>query len=501
VTHLAIAPGAILKRKEETEVYIPSKVSSKVRLLALVALFILGAAGQGIAGGCTHYASPAGTGNGSSTAQPFKISSFWPVAKAGYTLCLLDGQYTGATSMINPPQNLSGTASAPITVRALNDGKVRINGQNARVPVELYYNNYFVIEGINASNSVASVVSISKSNNNIVRRVAAWDAADGNHSIFGIHGGSYNLLEDVAGWGIARKIYESSQGGNYTTIRRAWGRWEGSHVVGPKMTYTLAYNNYNMLLENAIGTWSGERIKENYVLLDYYGKPWTGKGAGTYTDYRVDQPYGIFGNDGFTGTDKNARTKLLGSLAYVRGSDRFPASQAIYVTKIDAMEIAQTVAYIQPGTHTNKKPFALYNLQTAPSTNLVARNNTAIGGTTSYYGTEWKKSAVSEASSLSAIAKPFAAAAAGANLCFRYHNGALTTQALWPWPMNQRIIDATVASGRAAVDVTATVESMLGEIPSACKATKEPTTPAPTVPTVPAAPSAPSAPGSLKVAG
>src|SRR5262245_47422996 len=81
------------------------------------------------AASCTHYASPNGTGSGLSSSQPFKIANFWPLAKAGRTLCLLDGKYTGSASMINPPQNLSGTASAPITVRALNDGKVTINGQ------------------------------------------------------------------------------------------------------------------------------------------------------------------------------------------------------------------------------------------------------------------------------------------------------------------------------------------------------------------------------------
>lgn len=443
---------------------------------------------------CTHYASPAGTGNGTSASAPFKIASFWAVAKPGNTLCLLDGEYTGSTSMINPPKNLSGTASARITVRALNDGKVRINGQGSAYPVQLSYNNYFVIEGINASNSAASVVSISNSSNNIVRRVAAWDAADGNHSIFGIHNSNYNLLEDVAGWGIARKIYESSQGGNYTTIRRAWGRWEGSHVVGPKMTYTLAYNNTNMIVENALGTWSGERMKQTYVLLDYYGKPWTGNGAGTYTNYGVDQPYGIFGIDGFTGSDKNARSKLLGSLAYIRGSDRFHAAQAVFVTKLDSMEIAHTTVYIQPGAHTAKKPFALYNLQSSTGTNLVARNNTGIGGTSSFYGTEWKKSALSEGSLLSAVVNAFTSTTSGANLCYRYQDGALTTQALWPWPMNQRIIDATVQSGRAAVNVTTTIEAMLGAIPLTCKGTSVVTNPPPT-PTV----TAPSAPSNLQV--
>jgi hypothetical protein len=232
-------------------------------------------------------------------------------------------------------------------------------------------------------------------------------------------------------------------------------------------------------------------MKQTYVLLDYYGNPWTGNGAGTYTNYGVNQAYGIFGNDGFTGSDKNARTKLLGSLAYVRGSDRFHPSQAVFITKIDSTEIAQSAAYIQPGTHTTKKPFALYNLQTATGTNLVARNLTSVGGAGSFYGTEWKKSALSEGTLLSAVANLFTASTTGANLCFRYQNGTLTTQPLWPWPMNQRIIDATIKSGRTAVDVTATVESMLGTIPATCKSSGGTSTPVA---------SAPSAPMNLQVA-
>jgi hypothetical protein len=465
-------------------------VHTIIRFLTVVFLAAVAPTGAEAQSACTHYASPTGTGNGTSASQPFRIASFWSMARPGYTLCLLDGQYTGSASMISPPQNLSGTSAAPITVRALNDGKVHIHGQGTYVPIRLYYNNYFVIEGVNASNSASSVVSISNSNNNTVRRVAAWDAADGNHTIYGIHYGSYNLLEDVAGWGIARKIYESSQAGNFTTVRRAWGRWEGSHVVGPKVTYSIAYNNYNMICENCIGTWSGERMKSTYTLLDYYGKPWTGTGAGTYTDYRVDQPYAIFGIDALTGTDKHARSKVLGSLAYVQASDRFHPPQVIFATKVDSVEIRDTVVYVQPGSYDNKRRFALYNLQTAAGTNLVARNLTGIGGTTSYYGTEWQRSSISEGSSLSAVGTAFTSTT-GAKICSRYKDGVLTSEPLWPWPMNQRILDATAKSGSAVVDVTATVEKILGPIPTACKTSAA--TP------IPGAPTAPSAPTNLQV--
>jgi hypothetical protein len=428
-----------------------------------------------LASSCTHYASPTGTGNGTSSSQAFKVANFWSLAKPGYTLCLLDGQYTGSASMINPPQNLSGTPSAPITVRALNDGKVTINGQGSLYPVRLYYNNYFVLEGFNARNSIDSVVRLSNSNHNIVRRLAAWDAADGNTNIFGVHYGTHNLLEDVAGWGIARKIFSSSQGGNYTTIRRGWGRWEGSHVVGPKMTYDVAYNNYDMIVENSIGTWSGERMKQTYTLLDYYGKPWTGNGAGTYSNYFVDQPYGVFATGGFNNGDVNPRVRLLGSIAYLRGEDRF-VGQTIFFTNVGSAKIADTIGYIEPEHHTSARAFQLLNLKGGRAMDLIARNLTGIAGKRSTFGSDWKKSKILEGSSSNSVGNVFTSSG-GANICYRYKDGALTREPLWPWPMNQRIIDAMLESGRGAVNVTSSVEQMFGTIPSSCKTASAERTP------------------------
>ena len=68
-------------------------------------------------------------------------------------------------------------------------------------------------------------------------------------------------------------------------------------------------------------------MPQSYVLLDYYGQPWTGAGAGTYTNYGVDQPLGIFAVDAQAG-DKNAHLRVLGSLgAYVLPTDTYKASQ------------------------------------------------------------------------------------------------------------------------------------------------------------------------------
>lgn len=422
------------------------------------------------AASCNYYASPSGTGNGLSQSSPFRISNFWSVAGPGKTLCLLDGTYAASDSMINPPQNLKGLSGTPITVRAINDGKVLITGQASRMPVYLYRNDWFVIEGINACCSNGTVVQVSGSSNNIVRRVAAWDAADNNNFIFGIHGGKYNLLEDVAGWGIARKIFESSWGGDFTTVRRMWGRWEGSHVIGPKMVYTIAYNNYNLLLENVIGTWSGERMKQTYVLMDYYGQPWTGAGAGTYTNYGVDQPYGVFGLDRLDG-DKNSRSKLLGSIGYVKAGDRFEPDNVVFMSDIDSLEITNTVVYIDSGSHTSKRRFGLFPLSQATAGNLRARNLTGVGGANSYISADWQPTNILEGSGLGIykLGQNVFNSTQGGNLCYRYQDGVLTQQALWPWPMNQRIKDAMITSGRTAVDVTATIEAMFGSIPAGCK--------------------------------
>jgi len=232
----------------------------------------------------TYCASPQGGGDGSSRESPFAMARFWDTAQAGDTLILLDGVYTGAESMINPPKGLSGTGDAPITVRAMNDGKVTIDGESVNNPVRLYHNNWFIVEGLNAHSSRATVVEVSRSNHCIIRRVCAWDAADGNTNIFAAHYGDYNLFEDCAGWGMARKTYSCSQGGNYTIFRRCFGIWEGCHAVGQKWplhSSTTAITSPRRTARNEverlhpIATWDGRLMRENHAALGYDGKPYT----------------------------------------------------------------------------------------------------------------------------------------------------------------------------------------------------------------------------------
>ena len=432
-----------------------------------------------VAAQCDYYASPAGTGYGLNLSNPFRVSDFWVVAAPGKTLCLLDGEYVGGNSMIVPPEGLKGKADKPITVRALNDGGARINGQDVGSPVYLRRNDYFVIEGINAHNSKRAVVGLDNSNHNIIRRVCGWDAADSNTNIFSVWGRStHNLFEDCAGWGIARKIYQVFSGSDYVTLRRCWGRWEGSHVVGPKMTYTLAYNNRNMLIENCIGTWSGERMRESYTLGDYYGGYWLVDGKPVhYYNYEVEYPQAIFGEDDITDNysmDKNLNSSMLGCLAYSLPTDRFKSANGmIFMTNNDSVNFADLIT-VRPQDGTIKS-FCLSTIKGGGATNLHASRLTSIGGNDdAYFHTDWVKKNIVHATSITALGSSPYDGSQGANLCYCYMDGQLSSLPLWPWPMNERIKNAMIQSGRTPVDVTQTVEALLGPIPVKCRSQATP---------------------------
>ena len=397
--------------------------------------------------GCDYYASPTGTGDGLSSSTPFRISTFWSVAAPGKTLCLLDGTYTGADSMINPPDNLHGTADAPITVKALNDGKVSINGNGITYPVQLTHNNYFIIEGLNAANSRGHVVSIHGSNSNIIRRVVAWNASEDKNSIvFEVSFSDDNVLEDVAGFGTGRKIFEPYRT-NHTTIRRAWGRWEASFHTGPKHTFSLLYNSYYSIIENSIGTWDGTAMNGS----------------------SPDQPYGIFAT-GRLDESPDAHSKILGSIAYVTRSDTFHARTLFWINPQNFLDYTDNVGYVEPGTYADKTTF-WFRSGTNPVVSRTGKNLTSIGGAGLSIAKDVQTSIIEQGSAISQVSSIFTGTT-GARICKRYVNGVLTDQPLWPWPMNQRIIDAMKESGKPVVDVTGTIEQMFGAIPSECKATE-----------------------------
>jgi hypothetical protein len=405
-----------------------------------------------LAQGCDYYASPTGGGNGLSESTPFQIGDFWSVAEAGDTLCLLDGKYTGSRSMIIPPSSVNGTAGNPITISALNDGMVELDGEGSYDPIDLSGNDYLIIEGINAHNAgIRAVVHIHNgADHNIIRRVCAWDAPDANTEIFGAHGSEYNLFEDCAGWGIARKIFSNSQGGDHTTFRRCYGKWMHHTAGSPKCTFTSSYNSFYALLENCIGTWDED------------------------AEFNIDEPYGIF-RGGRSDGSKETFERHYGNIAYLLGDYDFQAEQMYFWQNQYNIEFQDCISYIEGESHDDVYSFRIYPYS---DNGISLKNITSIGGAglscpnhecdiQNHYQADTASELTANGGSV--LMPSMNGITDGATVCYRYVDGVLTDEPLWPWPMNQRIVDAMILSGREPVDVTATIEQIFGPIPAECK--------------------------------
>jgi hypothetical protein len=418
---------------------------------------------------CDYYASPKGGGSGLSLSSPFQITKFWALATPGKTLCLVDGVYTGANSMITPPSGLNGTAAQKVTIKALNDGQARIDGQGVRQPIKLYNNDHFIIEGLNAANGSADVVSLQTgADNNIIRRVCAWNAnPDANARVWGIGGGksgSNNLFEDICGFGTGRRIFGTTQGGHSTVVRRGWFQWEQQNLVtGPQTPVQCCYNSTNGLFENIIATTN-----------------WTGAGSSTFNGGGIGFHLGS--------TTGSGEQRLLGSIFYTLNSQNVPQGILVRTDWDSVPHESVTIKDVVVYTEQSKQPFNLIN---SPScTDCFLTNTTEIGGGNSTIGNQWVQTNRVDVATVGAAPNVWNGAGSnGARVCKRYINGTLTSTPIWPWPMNQRIIDAMRAAGKTPVDITKTMEQIFGPIPSECRggsvASSAPSsvTSAPTAPT------------------
>jgi hypothetical protein len=459
----------------------------------------LGSAGSG--GGelipplsCTHFASPSGSGDGASESAPFRVADFWPLAKAGDTLCLLDGVYRGADSMITPPYAASdgkctsyfgGTESAPVTIGALTDGGVEIDGEGKRAPILLACAAWVVVQGVDAHSSSGTVVAVNRSHDVLIRRVVAWDAADENTTVIGVHYGANNVFEDIGAFGVARKTMSCSQGGDHCVCRRCWLRWEGSTNVGPKMALSMWYNSVGQLAENVLATWDNGSMPDVYTAQNNGALVTSGSFAGTHTGGKPDQAYGLFSRDANANTT-SAKASIVGSIGYLSGDHRYDPSSLFFLNGEDDVVVKSSVAYAQPTHHDTKKPFWLYGPKNGSlGTGLVAAGLSSVGFTPSDITKEWQQSDVQHATSVSGLQD-----SVYGRVCHEWVNGAPTTTPLWPWRMNARILAATERSAssshahtiyqgnppvktlvqdpHAAIDVTAKIQELFGPIPPAC---------------------------------
>jgi hypothetical protein len=431
------------------------------------------------------------------------------------TLNLIDGTYTGVANMLRPGivvPGKGGISGCPLIVKAINDGAVTLNGQFVNAVVRLIANSWWQIEGFNAHSAIGNVIHIADgSNNNIFRRIIAWDShIEKNSMPWAINSASNNLIEDCAGFGTGRKTVTSAFhfSSNNNTWRRCWFRWEGgtSGPGGPKFPLTLAYNGRNTKFEDVLVTTSGESMPQTYYEWIHATEVYS---ETQRTNFQITGYAGLVNRDR---TDDCIGTIVRGMIAYIPAQDgrgiprsghtvSFGGSKALFTIGdplTSCWTLENVFAVISP-LHPDFSEAKGFSLGDSSGLTTASRM-TSVTGLSDTFHADWVGTNRFHGTALSLVPDPWTTTS-GANLCLQTGS----TTPLWPWPMRDRIKAATSAASsysgpcgdvthpcaggrlaRVETDVQSDIEALLGPIPSPClRTTIDP-------PTFPLAPDFPS---------
>jgi len=163
----------------------------------------------------------------------------------GDTLLIKDGTYNDTL------RGTSGTEGNPVTVAALNDGQVTVDCNGSAYPSYISGKQDIVVEGIIFKNSSTSAVNVYYSDRITLKRCSAYNADAGNNMCFNIAYSDNCLVEDCIATGTCRKLFQAYEC-TYITFRRCWGWWY-DHDTTP-YAFGSIYNSQHCLVENCVGT-------------------------------------------------------------------------------------------------------------------------------------------------------------------------------------------------------------------------------------------------------
>jgi hypothetical protein len=439
-----------------------------VFLLAMCVVITLNIALPGHAQNDTFYISPTGDDDNSGTAidQPWAtFDRAWEDLYPGDTLVLMDGVYYQKLH----PNKRNGEPGNPITIRAQNDGKAIIDGEYERTPVQLGeawpgpIGQYFVIEGIVARNSSGSVYSI-RDDHNILRRVSGYNAhTDKNEHVFMIWA-DHTLLEDCIASGSGRKMILIYQG-EHNTVRRCvanWQEWKGRDFCGvswPNGGNIHVYNASHNIIENSIAMgpipkWSvlvqanSSNVKAvNNQVLGTIAIQAGMDADGAVKDWGDSRP----GPTSCTSlTDFEWPGHRAGFVLYGQGELRDNLFQDIFSWRNAGLGFSfHSSAGFHPNNGNNRVDHATYygngvDNPEGPWPGKYGGENTDVlqegldqltAVSNSYIENifvDWPNYPDGERNLNSMNGE-------GARLMTRYVDGELTTEPLWPWPMDDRI--------------------------------------------------------------
>ena len=434
----------------------------------------------------TYYISPTGSDSNSGTScvdawKTFTYAQdsgrFW----CGDTLVLCDGTYNADEGGI--VVEMSCTSGDAATFEADNDGSAIVDGDYARVPFTIDNKNYIVVDGIHFKESSSHVIDIDTADNLTFRRVTANDVllSAGNVHVFRLEGVTNSLFEDCAGWGNGRNIVLIFKPSHHVTLRRFYMLYHNKNAVDAPICVQV-YGAHDCLLENVVctydglGTWgsdteyylSGIIMWDNNQSSMYnnkaYGSVVFDLNMATYTatdfcsEAKAFQTYGnefvnCVGINNQTGLGYANNTSLTATNMTLVNSIKGVVFKDNYTNAaIDGLNLKNSVIssmsscgfdYYTDHTpsgggsaivHTyntfyNNAPHFCDGSQHATENNTNPLFNTAVYGYGAY---------LMRPDALSGLGE--SGADIGAEVLYRYEDGVLTSEALWPWPMEARIL-------------------------------------------------------------
>lgn len=407
---------------------------------------------------CTHYASPTGQGATCTQSAPCPLQTFVEsptLAQPGRVLCLLDGAYGD----LSVPTTFNGTAQQPIVLRALHDGKVRLGWGAGSRPVHLQ-GSYGVLAGVNIrGGDNATVRFYTNSSYWTVQRVVVRGLGAPD-SVVDLSG-SHNTIEDCAVFGVGRYSIGVTTSGVGNVVRRCWARWEDNQFTESNPTTAIieGYGQNDIVIENSISTRTlapGGRNTEPLGGASLWGtqrSKWLG--SIFYTQAGDVQPGSFYG--------------LVDGGSHAQQGQFNPTTQLVFQHNVSFFDpahsqFAGSQAYAFDECSEPHCP--------AGTDNLIA-DSVGVSGQSSRFSASFPtrnlQHGTSLAGAIGAGKSLWTDSVAAPGLCKQYVRGALTSLPLWPFPMNQRLIDFMVAEGLEPVDVMATLQRLLGPIPAACR--------------------------------
>jgi hypothetical protein len=401
-----------------------------------------------------YYVSPNGldTNPGAIVAQWATFNRAWQTLKPGDTLIVMDGTYKQTLW----PNVRDGQPGKPITVKAMHDGQATIDAQGGAVAIKLGESwpgpigNYFVIEGLVARN--AEDVILIYGHHNTLRRVSAYDAdTNSNSSIITVAWTHDVLLEDIIAAGTGRKnilIFTS----NDVTVRRAfvqWTRWDGAtfcQAGWPAGNGINPYSSNNILVENSIATGPfGARAinltNQSETTVNQGNRILGSIAIGTYK--QPDGSMYVYPLPTNPCNYQNPPTHYAGNRAgmgeITQGPQVNPIWRDVLITGFAQEGFVNSRPFGIGATGVTLDHATIYGNDLAGNgsrefvddTGTVTVTNSKIEGMPQYQGE-------------------------GARLSSRYIDGVLTTDPLWPWPMDAR------AQAELGINITAAMQPYLG---------------------------------------